>query len=71
MKLFRLKYWDTEPSDELQFINIDAITCIDIYTYNKEYFLKIGLGDTSLTYEYIHQLNRDKDINALVEACNA
>ena len=76
MKLFRLKYWDTEHPAELYWINVDAINYIHTYqTANLdgdwEYNLVIDVGASVKVYSYIHQLNRDKDMNKLIEACNS
>lgn len=71
MKLFRLKYWDSEHPDELYFINIDAIISIHSYTHHNRYVLEIGVGMKVLGHDYAHELNRDNDMGQLIDACNA
>ena len=76
MRLFRLKYWDSEHPFELYWINIDAI--IYIHTYQAanldddwEYNLVIGIAANVKVYHYIHQLNRDSDMGNIIKECNA
>ncbi len=71
MKLFRLKYWDSERPNELYFINIDAIVSIHSYTEHNRYCLEIGVGAKVLGHDYANQLNRDSDMGQLIDACNA
>ena len=71
MKLFRLKYWDSEHPNELYFINIDTIVSIHSYTHHNRYFLEIGVGVKVLGHDYAHQLNRDSDMGDLIKECNA
>jgi len=70
MKLFRLKYWDSERPNELYFINIEAIVSIHSYTHHNRYFLEIGVWAKVLGHDYANQLNRDSDMDQLIRACN-
>lgn len=67
MKLFRLKYWESEHIPQLCSINTSAITVVHTYNRDNVYFLEINFDDKSFHYDYAAELNRDNDMRLLMD----